>query len=165
MFAALLLAAMQPVSLDALGAPASGSFGWIEQLAGSCFAGESGRAGTRRNECFAKSGGRFTITTVSSSPRTRVREECVLETADDMILRFGCSRDGGPRAIMIGRYEDGAFVTRRFSERRAATSPLERMRSVWRRVGADQLSMRVEVPDGTGWVPFTLSRPVLLTRQ
>ena len=147
MLAALLLAFTQPATVDAAFAPPSGSYGWIEQLAGSCFAmeAESGIP-LRSTECFAVRDGRFTITSTWSHPRFSTREECVLQSARDGVLRFGCTRQGGTGQAMVGRYRDGAFVTRRPS-RSAAISWREYVETWWRMEGEDQLSISVILPE------------------
>jgi len=64
MLTALLLAAAQPATLEAALAPPSGSYGWIEELAGSCFSRENEHRSivrARWTECFEKRDGQFVM--------------------------------------------------------------------------------------------------------
>ena len=146
MFAALLLAAAQPATIDALSVPASGSFGWMERLAGSCFADGEPRDGGRTSKCFELRDGRFVITSWVSKPRHASREECTLRSAHDGVLRFTCSYDGRPSGEMVGRYRDDSFVTRRPS-RSAAISWREYVETIWRLEEEDRLSISVILPE------------------
>ncbi len=164
MLAALLLALAQPLPVDGALAPPPGSYGWIERLAGNCFAMAESGIPLRSSECFAVRDGRFTITSTMSHPRFTMREECVLQSARDGVLRFGCTRQGGTGQAMVGRYRDGAFVTRRPS-RSAAISWREYVETWWRMEGEDQLSISVILPEPNRVPASELLPPPRLLRR
>ncbi len=164
MLAALLLATLQPPTLSAFLAPPSGTYGWIEQLAGSCFV-ERGPYGAFISECFSIREGRFVIASLRHFPRLDRRDECVLTSAREERLRFDCAREGGERYEMFAHYQGDAFVTRTASRQAAARSPRQRAQTLWRRLGEDRLSITVEMAGRDGvWRPSPLSRPRALTR-
>ena len=168
MLTALLVAASQPATLDGAMAPRSGSYGWIEQLSGSCFATERfhRRIRTGRDtKCFATRDGRFVITTIDWHPRYEYWTECVLASAQEGVLRFDCTRQGAPHINLIARYDSDAFVTQSDSARLAGHQRLNRQRTAWRRIGDDALSMTVEELDPRGsWRASAMSEPRVLAR-
>lgn len=168
MLAALLLLGSQPAPLDAVPAPQSGSFGWIEQLAGSCFEQERSRRriiASRWIECFEMRGGRFVTISIYWHPRFEYRTECVLQSVQAGQLRFACSRGGSAMPPMAAHYAGDAFVTRQIDERSAVSRPQERERIFWRRPGPDQLSSTATGPSSfDAWEPDQGSEPRIFNR-
>lgn len=161
---ALAAACAQPLQLYEFLAPRTGTYGWLEQLAGSCFEGRVNDASVIR-ECFSIRDGRLSISSLQTGPASRHRSECVLESAseDGTSLRFDCRENGFRQREMIAHYEEDRLI-RDYPSRSRAAPIAPRSRGALRRLDAERLEFTWSTTFAAAREAMIRRRPVILVR-
>ena len=128
-----------------------GKFGWFADMVGSCWVGTFPDGKTRHSHCYTAQYDQFIrgTATLSVDGNDKFFGDSVFawDEKEQRIVYHIWGSDGS-HSTQEARYigEELAFPIHSRKEPAKVA-----YRSVWRRIGADSLEVRREVPDGSGW--------------